>query len=64
MIMKLLTMLLCKGTCAPVAPTFKGQGGSAPVMHPRSGVPVCTRNVGFLYCQRVTWRPLLTNCPL
>jgi len=27
-------ILLCKGTCAPVAPLFKGQGGSAPVMHP------------------------------
>jgi len=27
--MKLLMILLCKGTCAPLAP----------VMHPRSGVP-------------------------
>ena len=32
-------ILVCKGTCVPVAPLFKGQGGSAPVMHPRSGVP-------------------------
>jgi len=36
-----LMILVCKGTCAPVAPPFNGQGGSAPVMHPRSGVPVC-----------------------
>jgi len=28
-----------KGTCAPVA-LSKSRGGSAPVMHPRSGVPV------------------------
>ena len=34
-----LTILLCKGTCALVAPPFKRQGGSAPVMHPCSGVP-------------------------
>ena len=32
-------ILVCKGICAPVAPSFKGQGGSAPVLHPRSGVP-------------------------
>jgi len=32
-------VLVCKGTCAPVAPPFKGQGGSALVMQPRSGVP-------------------------
>ena len=32
-------ILVCKGTCAPVAPPFIGQGDSAPVMHPRSGVP-------------------------
>ena len=31
-----------KGTCAPVAPPFKGRGGSVPVMYPRSGVPVCS----------------------
>jgi len=28
--MKLLMMLLCKDTYAPVAPPFKGQGGNAP----------------------------------
>jgi len=34
-------ILLCKGTCAPVAPfPFKGQGGSAAVTHPRFGFPV------------------------
>ena len=39
--LKLPTMLLCKGTCAPVTPPlFKGQGGSAPVKHRRSGVLV------------------------
>jgi len=32
-------ILVCKVTCAPVAPPFKGQGGSDPVMQPRSGVP-------------------------
>jgi len=32
-------MLFCTGTYAPVAPNFEGQGGSAPVMHARSGVP-------------------------
>ena len=37
--MKLLMILLCKGSYAPVSPPFKGQAGSAPVMHPRSGVP-------------------------
>jgi len=37
--MKLLTILVFKGTCAPVAPPFKGQGGSASVLHPRSSVP-------------------------
>jgi len=31
--------LVCKGTCAPVAPILKGKGGSAPVMHLRSVVP-------------------------
>jgi len=30
---------VCKGTCAAVVPSFKGQGGSAFVMHPSSGVP-------------------------
>jgi len=38
-------ILVCKGTCAPVAPSFKGQGGSAPVMHLRSGVPVANKTV-------------------
>jgi len=37
--MKLVMTLLCKGTCATVSPPFKGQEGSAPVIHPRSGVP-------------------------
>jgi len=32
-------VLLCKGTYAQAATSFKGRGGSAPVMHPRSGVP-------------------------
>jgi len=32
-------ILACKGTCARVVPPFKGQGGSAPVMHSRSAVP-------------------------
>jgi len=36
--MKLL-ILLRKGTYASVAPPFKGQGGNAPVMHPRFDVP-------------------------
>jgi len=36
--MKLL-IVLCEGTYASVAPPFKGQGGNAPVMHPRSDVP-------------------------
>jgi len=35
-------ILICKGTCAPVASPFKGQGGSAPVIHPRSGVRGCS----------------------
>ena len=30
-------ILECKGTCAPVAPLFKGQGSGAPVMHPQAG---------------------------
>jgi len=37
--MILLMILVCKGTCAPVAPPFIGQGGNATVMHPRSSVP-------------------------
>jgi len=37
--MKLLMILICKGICAPIAPLSKVRGGSAPVMHPRSGVP-------------------------
>jgi len=32
-----IMILLCKVTCAPVAPHFKGRGESAPIMHP---VPV------------------------
>jgi len=28
--MKLLMILVCKGTCAPVAPPFIGQGGQCP----------------------------------
>jgi len=40
--MKLPMMLLCKGTCASVVPPFKRYGGNAPVMYPRSGVPVYT----------------------
>jgi len=32
-------ILLCEGHLCPVAPSFKGQGGSAPVMHPHSGFP-------------------------
>jgi len=40
--MKLPIMLLCKGTCASVVPPFKRYGGNAPVMYPRSGVPVYT----------------------
>jgi len=30
--------LLCQGTCAPYSSPFKGQGGGALEMHPRSGV--------------------------
>ena len=45
--MILLMILLCKGTCASVAPLSKGRGGSAPVMHLRSGVPAYT-----LICQQ------------
>jgi len=37
--MKLLMILLHKGTCAPVAPPFKKQGGGAHLMQPRSSVP-------------------------
>jgi len=37
--LELPMMLLCKGICAHAAAPFKGQGGSAPVMHSRSGVP-------------------------
>jgi len=33
-------ILIRKGTCAPVPPLSKGRGDSAPVMHPRFGVPV------------------------
>jgi len=55
--LKLPMMLLCKGTCAPVAPPFKGQEGIVPVMHPRSGVPgknylyfrINASNVGILH---------------
>jgi len=36
--MKLLMILLCKATYAPVAPPFREQGDNAPVMQPRSGV--------------------------
>jgi len=36
--MKLLMILVCKGTCAPVAPPFQRAGGSVLVTHPRSGV--------------------------
>ena len=32
-------ILVCEGTCAPVPPPFKGQGGNDPVTHPHSGVP-------------------------
>jgi len=32
-------ILECKGTCVPVSSPFKSQGGRAPVMQPRSGVP-------------------------
>jgi len=28
-----------EGNLSPIAPSLKDQGGSAPVMHPRSGVP-------------------------
>jgi len=41
-------ILVRKGNCAPVAHPFKGQGGSAPVMHLRSSVPasiVLAKNV-------------------
>jgi len=36
--MKLLILLVCKGTSAPVAP-FQRSGGQCPIMHSRSGVP-------------------------
>jgi len=32
--MKLLTILVCKGTCTPVSPPFQRAGGSALVLHP------------------------------
>ena len=32
-------ILACKGTCPRCPPLSKGRGCSAPVMHPRSGVP-------------------------
>jgi len=47
--MKLLVILVCKGTCATVATPFKGQGGSAPVMHLRSGVPADTCDSKWLF---------------
>jgi len=37
--MKVLMILLCKGTCALVATPLKRQGGSALVMHSCSGDP-------------------------
>jgi len=43
--MKLLMILLCKGTYALVAPPLKGQGGNAPVLHPKGRgemPPYCT----------------------
>jgi len=46
--MKLHMILLCKRTCAPIAtPSFTGQEGSAPVMHPHSGVPDNVANTFF-----------------
>jgi len=38
--MKLLMILVRKGTCAPAAPPLKGQGVQCPRNAPRSGVPV------------------------
>jgi len=37
--MKLFMILLCKGTCVPVATPFKRQGGSALAMHPHTSNP-------------------------
>jgi len=41
--MELLMILLCKGTCAPVATPFKRHGRSALVMHPHTGDPAGSR---------------------
>ena len=64
--MKLPMILICKGTCAPVASPFRGQGGSAPVMHPvpaslgvsiaapdRSAVTCCWMNQGKVAVRNV-----------
>jgi len=50
-------ILVCKGTCDPVAPLFKGQGGSGPGMHPRSGAP-------GLNCKHILCDVLKLNEPL
>jgi len=46
-------ILVCKGTYAPVAPLSKVRGGSAPLMHPRSGVPALSPNHQF--AQRISY---------
>jgi len=52
-------MLLFKGTCAPVALPFKGQEDSAPVMHPRSGVPGQVHGPGVIQLGlQFTYAPL------
>jgi len=49
--MKLLMILLWKGTSDPVAPYFKGQRRNAPAMHPTS-LCISTRTV-FTRCCRL-----------
>jgi len=50
--LKLPMMLLCKGTCAPLAPPFKGQGSQCPRHAPpfrRPRVIVSAIMITFLY---------------
>jgi len=49
--MKLLIILLCKGTNAPVVPHFKGQFCNAHVMHPRSSVSGFNLETNYMRAQ-------------
>jgi len=50
-------ILVCKGTCAPVAPLSK-VGGQCPIMHLRSGVPAYRRQ-DDITCTSHSWGGLL-----